>query len=166
MQLEKPIAIRYPRGGEGNVEFQKHTPIELGKAEIIQEGTDISIFAIGKMVSTAKEVADILLGENIEAEVINVRFLKPMDEETIIKSIQKTKNAITIEDNEITGGLGETISFLLSQEGENYPITHYAYPDAFIKHGTVKEIEKIYGMDAKSIAEKIIIQNDKHRMIV
>lgn len=166
MQLEKPIAIRYPRGGEGNVEFQKHTPIELGKAEIIQEGTDISIFAIGKMVSTAKEVADILLGENIEAEVINVRFLKPMDEETIIKSIQKTKNAITIEDNEITGGLGETISFLLSQEGENYPITHYAYPDAFIKHGTVKEIEKIYGMDAKSIAEKIILQNNKHRMIV
>lgn len=98
VNLNKPIAIRYPRGGEGKVKFDKCDKINLGKAEVIKEGTDLSIIAIGKMVERAVEVSELLKKDSINAEVINARFLKPLDKETILNSIKKTKKAITIED--------------------------------------------------------------------
>ena len=105
VNLNKPVIIRYPRGGEGNIKFNKHNNIELGKSEIIREGKDLSIVAIGKMVEKAEEVADLLAKENINAEIINSRFLKPLDKEAILKSAEKTKNVVTIEDGLIEGGL-------------------------------------------------------------
>ena len=104
VNLNKPVFIRYPRGGE-NLKFSKTEKIKLGKAEVIQTGTDLSIIAIGKMVEKAKTVAELLAKENIDTEVINARFLKPLDKETILKSVEKTKNVATIEDGLIEGGL-------------------------------------------------------------
>lgn len=98
INLNKPVAIRYPRGGEGKVKLDKCDKINLGKAEVIKEGTDLSIIAIGKMVERAVEVSNLLEKYNINAEVINARFLKPLDKETILNSIRKTKKVITIED--------------------------------------------------------------------
>ena len=105
INLKKPVAIRYPRGGEGKIKFDNCKKIELGKAEIIKEGTDITIIAIGKMVQRAMEVAQLLKNENINVEIINARFLKPLDKNTILKSIEKTKKVITIEDGILKGGL-------------------------------------------------------------
>ena len=105
INLNKPVIIRYPRGGEGTEKFEQHNDIELGESEIIKEGKDLSIIAIGKMVERAQEIANLLEKENINAEVINARFLKPLDKETILKSVEKTKNAVTIEDGLIEGGL-------------------------------------------------------------
>ena len=105
INLNKPTAIRYPRGGEGKIKINKCDEIILGKSEIIKEGKDISIIAIGKMVERAVEVSNLLEKEGINSEVINARFLKPLDKETILKSIEKTKNAITIEDGILNGGL-------------------------------------------------------------
>lgn len=105
VNLKKPTVIRYPRGGEGKIEYNEGTNIELGKAEVLKEGQDLSIIAIGKMVDRAMEVARILENNGKSVEVINARFLKPIDKETILKSIAKTKNVITIEDNIIKGGL-------------------------------------------------------------
>lgn len=105
ISLNKPVVIRYPRGGEGKTKFEKYEDINIGKAEILKEGEDISIIAIGKMVDTACEVSNILEREGTRAEVINARFLKPIDKEKIISSITKTKRVITIEDNIIKGGL-------------------------------------------------------------
>lgn len=153
-KLNEPIAIRYPRGGEGTYKFEKHEPIVKGKAELLKEGKDITIIAIGKMVNRAMEVTKILEENNIEAEVINARFLKPIDEETIINSIIKTKNVITIEDNIIDGGLGTVVSELIIKNNLNdIKMKKFGYPDEFIKHATPDEIEKKYGLDAKSIAE-------------
>lgn len=104
VNLNKPVIIRYPRGGEEG-SFKQHNDIELGKSEIIKEGKDLSIIAIGKMVERAQTVAELLAKENIDAEIVNARFLKPLDKETILKSVEKTKNAITIEDGLIEGGL-------------------------------------------------------------
>lgn len=105
VNLNKPVIIRYPRGGEGKITFEKHSNIEFGKAEVIKEGKDLTIVAIGKMVERAQEVAKMLEKESLDAEIINARFLKPLDKETILKSVEKTKNVVTIEDGLIEGGL-------------------------------------------------------------
>lgn len=98
INLKRPVAIRYPRGGEGKVKFDNCDKINLGKAEVIKKGTDLTIIAIGKMVERAVEVSNLLEKDNINAEVVNARFLKPLDEETLLNSIRKTKKVITIED--------------------------------------------------------------------
>lgn len=103
--LNKPVVIRYPRGGEGKIKFDTHEPLEENKVEVLKQGTDISIIAIGKMVEKAVEISNILEKQGKSVEVINARFLKPIDKEGIIKSITKTRNVITIEDNILKGGL-------------------------------------------------------------
>ena len=162
VNLKKPVVIRYPRGGEAKEKFEKCEELKLGKAEIIKEGSDISIIAIGKTVARAKKIADMLEKEDINAEVINARFLKPLDEETIKTSIEKTKRVITIEDGTTINGLGTAVKELIIKEKlEEVDIQTFAYPDEFIKHGTVEELEKIYHQDVKSIINKIDIEKIK-----
>ncbi len=144
--LHEPVVIRYPRGGQAKEAFTKHEKIEKGKAEILQEGKDISIIAIGNMVEKAMEYAKSLQKYGKEAEVINVRFLKPLDENTLLKSIQKTKRVITIEDNILKGGLASSVMELIVRHHlQDITIETYGYPDAFIPQGSVEELEKIYG---------------------
>lgn len=153
INLNKPVCIRYPRGGE-NWKFENTEKIELGKAEIITEGTDLTIIAIGKMVGRAKEIAKMLPEKSIE--IINARFLKPLDEETIIKSISKTKKAITIEDNVLKGGLGSAVIELLNKkELENIKVDTFGYDDIFVEHGKTEELEEKYGLSANKILEHI-----------
>ena len=157
--LNAPVVIRYPRGGEGKIKFNNHEKIELGKAEIIKQGKDVSILAIGKMVTKAQEVEQILKNKNIDCEIINVRFIKPLDEEKILQSIKKTKNVITIEDNILKGGLATAIDELIIKNNlKNIQVKSYGYPDEFIKHGSVEEIEKLYGLTAKNIADNTIYE--------
>ena len=143
-----PVAIRYPRGTESNYKFKKSKKIEFGKSEVLKEGNDLTIVAIGKMVSKAMEVSDRLENEGINVEVINARFSKPLDMKAIEKSFSKTKKLITIEDNNITGGFGQSIKANIINKGI---IINLGYPDEFIKHGTVEEIEQKYNLDSESI---------------
>ena len=157
-----PIAIRYPRGGEEKTKFLTHKSIEKGKAEILKEGEDVSIIAIGKMVAKAQNIAEILESKGIDAEVINARFIKPLDKETIIKSIEKTENVITIEDGTIEGGLGTVIEELILEENlKNVKFKKFGYPDRFIKHGKTEEIEDIFGLTEKNIVEYVEKCNEK-----
>ena len=158
VKIKKPVVIRYPRGGEDSqIIFDKHNDINLGRAEILNKGKDISIIAIGKTVARAMEVANKLKENNIEAEVINARFLKPLDRKTVKKSIEKTKNVVTLEDGTIINGLGTAIKELIIDDNlKDIKIKSFAYPDEFIKHGQVNELEKIYHQDEKSIYEYII----------
>ena len=156
VELKKPVVIRYPRGGEDKEPFEKHQKIEEGKAEIIKEGKDISRLTIGKTVARGIKIAKKLQNINIDAEVMNVRFLKPLDVETLKNSIEKTKNVITIEDGTIINGLGTSIKELIvDNHMEDVEVKAYAYPDKFIQHGSVDELEKIYGLDEDSIIEDI-----------
>jgi len=150
IEQKKPVVIRYPRGGESKEKFEKHEKIEMGKAEIIKNGEDITIIAIGKMVAKAKKMAERLeeKDENKTVEIINARFLKPLDKETIKKSIEKTKNVITIEDGTIINGLATAVKeLIIDNEIKDVKIKTYAYPDEFIKHGGVEELEEIYGFN-------------------
>ena len=102
------------------------------------------------------KIAKKLQEKNIDAEVINVRFLKPLDIDTIKKSIEKTRNVITIEDGTIINGLGTAIKELIIDNNmENVKVKAYAYPDKFIQHGSVEELEKIYHLDEDDIVEDI-----------
>lgn len=150
------MVIRYPRGGEGSIKFDIHESLEEKKAERIKEGKELSIIAIGKMVERAVEVANILEKDGKSVEVINARFLKPIDKETLITSITKTKNVITIEDNVLKGGLGSRVEELIVEEElHGIRFKKYGYPDEFIKHGSVAEIEKKYGLDSENIAREV-----------
>ena len=153
--LNSPVVIRYPRGGE-EISFEENNKLELGKAETIKEGNDITILAIGKMVSLAYKLQEELLNKDISVEVINARFLKPLDENTIKESIEKTKKVITIEDNIIKGGLASTVEELIVDNNlENVKFKAFGYPDEFIRHGSPSELEKIYKLDKESILEEI-----------
>ena len=167
-KIKRPVVIRYPRGGENNnIKFQKCEKIDLGKAEILNKGKDVSIIAIGKTVSRAMEVSNMLKKDKIEADVINTRFLKPLDKEKIKKSIEKTKFVITVEDGTIINGLGTAIKELIIDENiKDVKIKSFAYPDEFIKHGKVEELEEIYHQDKNSIYKYIknnIIKEKEHQ---
>ena len=149
VNLKKPVVIRYPRGGENSeIQFEKIMKIEEGKAELIQQGEDVTIIAIGKMIAKAMKMAKkIEVEEQKSVEIINARFLKPLDENTIKESIIKTKNVITIEDGTKINGLATAVKELIIENNlQNISITTYAYPDEFIPHGSVEELEELYGL--------------------
>ncbi len=161
--LNKPVVIRYPRGGEGKKKFAEHNEIELGKCEEIVENRFknvdkcVTIVAVGNMVERAVEVAEMLEKDNIGAEIINTRFIKPIDAKTIIEKIQKTGNCITIEDGTIASGLGTIVKELIVDNNlKDIQFKAFAYPDKFIEHGNVGELEKKYKMDAQSIYEFVV----------
>ena len=142
--LNKPVVIRYPRGGEdAEVKFKIHAKIELGKAEVLHEvknlenpTKEVTIIAIGKTVAEAVKLADRMQKEEgITPEIINARFLKPFDSEKMIQSIQRTKNVITIEDGTVINGLATTVKELIVDNNiQNVKFKSYAYPDKFIMH--------------------------------
>ncbi len=156
VEIEKPVVIRYPRGGEGKIEFDKCQKIELGKSEVIQEGNDLSIIGIGKTVESSIELANELKKENINAEVINARFLKPFDKETILKSISKTKKVITMEDNTTVGGLSTEVKELIAENSLNdVEIKNYGIEDKFMGYATWEDIfEDIKNKETKK--EKVL----------
>ena len=152
VELKKPVLIRYPRGGE-EMTFKTQERISLGKAEILNQGDDITIIAIGKMVSKAIKVAEELNKDGITSTVINARFLKPLDKDCLLKNIVGKKTVATIEDGTIIGGLGSKVEELIFENRINTNLVKFAYPDEFIKHGSPSEIEEKYDLDVGSIVE-------------
>ena len=150
-----PIALRYPRGHALGVPvregFQK---LEIGKAETVRSGKDIALIAIGNMVPNALEAADLLSSEGIEAEVVNMRFVKPIDEELLKSLAQRIKTFITIEDNVIYGGFGAGILEAFSHCGiSNVFVKVHGIQDEFIEQGSPDELRRIVKLDADGIAE-------------
>lgn len=156
VDLKRPVVIRYPRGTEGNEKFENQEKIILGEPEILKDGNDVTIIAIGNQVDKAIKISKELKKQNIMAEVINTRFLKPLNEEKIIKSISKTRFVVTIEDSTIIGGLSSTVNeMIIKNKLENIKLKNFAYPDVFVEHGKVEEIEEKYGLDEISILQFI-----------
>ncbi len=164
INLKKPVMIRYPRGGESK-SFEKVEKITLGKSELLKEGKDIAIIAIGKMVSRAIEVADELSKKGIESTVINARFLKPFDKDNILKNIKDKTTVATIEDGTIIGGLGSKVEELIFENNLNIKLEKFAYPDEFVKHGSTNEIEEKYGLDVGSIVECLNSQEKNIKIV-
>jgi 1-deoxy-D-xylulose-5-phosphate synthase len=150
-----PIALRYPRGHALGVSvrngFQK---LEIGKAETVRSGKDIALLAIGNMVPNALEAADLLSNEGVEAEVVNMRFAKPIDEELLKSLAQRINTFVTIEDNVVHGGFGAGVLEAFSHCGiSDVSVKVHGLPDEFIEHGSPSELHQMVKLDADGIAE-------------
>lgn len=131
---------------------------EIGKAQFFSEGTDVSIFACGHMVWKAIEAGIILQEKGLSVEVVNIHTIKPLDEEAILKSIRKTKCAVTVEEHNIIGGLGDSVAQVASKFLP-IPIEYVGTKDTFGESGKPLELLKKYGLDTPDIvaaAEKVI----------
>ncbi|MBS1491999.1 MAG: 1-deoxy-D-xylulose-5-phosphate synthase [Bacteroidetes bacterium] len=148
-----PIALRYPRGNALGVEVGEFTQLEIGKGEIVKDGKDIAILAIGNMVDHSLKAAKLLEEYSINAEVVNMRFVKPLDRELLYDVFTRFKKVITIEDNTIIGGFGSAISEFMAQNNFKNDILIHGIPDRFIEHGKPEELYEELKMDAKGIAE-------------
>lgn len=153
-----PIAIRYPRGVSKTLTIENsNDDISEEKAEVISKGKDICIIAVGKMVATALEVANLLKKDNIESTVINARFIKPLDETTILSNIKDVDYIVTLEDNVKVGGFGSQIlSMLNDKEINNKKIRVFGFPDKFIEHGDTQLLFKHYNLYAEGIYKDLI----------
>lgn len=155
--LEEPCAIRYPRGTAP--QLQQTAPIKSGEAQHLKSGTALEIWAIGSMVEKALEAADLLGKQGVSVSVINMRFAAPLDLERLMDAAKKFPLIVTAEDNVLTGGIGESIASLLANTPAN--VLQIGWPDAFIEHGSSEELYQKYGMDAASIAERILQELEK-----
>ena len=154
--LERPVVIRYPRGSENEINV-KDKSLKLGISEEILNGNDISIVTLGNTVYKGIKIAEKLKENNISCDVINTRFLKPFDNKNILESIKKCKRVIVIEDSTEIGGLSWTVKSLICDNSLNdIKIKCYSYPDKFIEHGSVKELERKYKLDVDSIYQDVL----------
>lgn len=151
-----PVYLRFGRPKWPN--FTKAEDFTIGKAQILNEGNDISIFACGHLVWKAIEAGKILEEKGISVEIINIHTIKPLDTEAIIRSITKTKCAVTAEEHNIIGGLGDSIAQVASKNFP-IPIEYVGTKDTFGESGKPLELLKKYGLDTPDIvaaAEKVL----------
>ncbi len=150
-----PIAFRYPRGEGFGVELDREIrPLEIGKGELLREGKDIAILAIGSTVMPALKAAQELAPLGIDAAVVNARFVKPLDRELLSTVLAGVRRAITVEDNVVAGGFGSAVAELMADEGiTGVSLRRLGVPDRFIPHGTQDELKKLCGFDKDAIAQ-------------
>ncbi|MBS3992623.1 MAG: transketolase family protein [Bacteroidetes bacterium] len=151
---EGPVYLRFGRPAVPNF-TDANQSFEIGKAILLTEGTDVTIVATGHLVWEALEAAEALEAQGINAEVINIHTIKPLDEEAIIKSVKKTGCVVTAEEHNILGGLGESVARTLTH---NYlvPQEFVAVNDSFGESGTPAELMEKYGLNNKAIVNAVI----------
>jgi 1-deoxy-D-xylulose-5-phosphate synthase len=150
-----PVMVRHPKGrGQGVPMDGPLRQIPIGKGEVLREGDDVLLLAVGDMVAVAEKAADALLEKNISASVINARFVKPLDEALILKYLDRSPRLVTIEENVLAGGFGSAVlEFLQQQRIDDIPTRCIALPDLFIEHGSVSELRSKYGLTPEAVVE-------------
>ncbi len=160
-----PIALRYPRGnGVGVPLKQGFDLIPIGKGEILRGGEHVAILAIGVMVQNALKAAALLENEGISAAVVNMRFVKPLDEQLIEDLAQRFDHFVTVEDNTIKGGFGSAVAeCLAAKQRTNVRLKIHGIPDRFIDHGSPEELHREVGIDPQGIANVVreFVQTDR-----
>jgi len=148
-----PIAFRYPRGAcEGAALDEKIRPLTIGKAEILETGDDLLILAVGRTVKTALEAHATLREQNINATIVNSRFIKPIDADLIVSLVEKTPRILTVEENVLSGGFGSAVLECLNDSGiGGYCLRRLGIPDTFVEHGPQDILRSRYGIDAPGI---------------
>lgn len=150
-----PLAIRYPRGVayDGLKEFR--APIKYGKSEILYMEKDIALIAVGAMVETGVNVRDILKRSGYYVSVINGRFVKPIDEECIQELTKNHNVIVTLEENVIKGGFGESVLRYVVSLDKKIKVLNIGVPNIYLEHGSVKELRREAGLDENSIVRRI-----------
>ena len=156
VELGAPAAIRYPRGIGANTPNHLPDPLPIGKAEVLRQGDDLSILAIGSMVSSCLQAAEQLESEGMSATVVNSRFAKPLDRDLILELARRTGKLVTVEDNVLAGGFGSGVMELLEAEKLNgIDLLRLGLPDQFIEHGARDLLLDKYGLTPAGIAKSI-----------
>jgi 1-deoxy-D-xylulose-5-phosphate synthase len=151
-----PVAIRFPRGNGIGLEIKPMNSIPLGKAEIVRNGNEVCLIAIGKMVRESMEAADLLEMNGISAEVINARFVKPLDTQMLDYVYKNFSKIITLEDGQVQGGFGSAVAEYLAQQSDfNSDLLIHGIPDRLVEHGTQAELFHDLKMDGEGIAEVV-----------
>ena len=149
--FDGPSAIRYPRGKGPSQEIETGlSPVEIGRAKLRRRGSSIAILAFGSMVTPALEVA-----EKLNATIVDMRFVKPLDEETIGDMAEQHQLLVTIEENSLMGGAGSAVNEFLIASNYQIPVLNLGLPDAFLEHGNVPQMLAEVGLDAGSISAAI-----------
>ena len=154
-QWDGPIAVRYPRGTAETAFSENKQPIEYGKAELIQEGKKIAILAEGHMLKAAADAAKLLEADGFHPMLVNMRFIKPLDEAVLQKTAENCEHIVTVEDNLRKGGLGSKVMEFYGDHGIQADILNLAFPDKYIEQGTQTQLFERYGLDATGIYESI-----------
>jgi 1-deoxy-D-xylulose-5-phosphate synthase len=155
---EGPVAVRYPRGSALGVPLKPgFEKLEIGRSETLIDGDDIALLAVGSMVDYSRKAAALLKDEGVNAEVINMRFIKPIDEKKLDEIASRFTKIVTLEENNLPGGFGSAVLEYLSDNDYKNDVLRIGIPDKFVDHGTQAELHELLGIDPAGIKNKIKI---------
>jgi 1-deoxy-D-xylulose-5-phosphate synthase len=162
-----PVAIRYPRGKINQIPSTKSivSEIHLGESEVIKDGKDIALIALGSTVYPALSASQLLEENGISAMVVNARFVKPLDHRLLLSIVSKIKRIVTIEENVLAGGFGSAIlEFLNNIDKLDFKVHRIGLPDKFIEQGSQKELRQKYGLDERGIYHSALFLLDSSKI--
>ncbi|MDQ2696725.1 MAG: 1-deoxy-D-xylulose-5-phosphate synthase, partial [Pseudomonadota bacterium] len=150
-QLDRPAAVRYPRGkGPGAPIAKDMTALPVGKAEVRRQGQGIALLAFGTLLEVALQI-----GERLNATVVNMRFVKPLDEDLIVQLAGGHERLVTLEENVVAGGAGSAVGECLARRGVRIPLLHIGLPDRFIDHGEREDMLRDAGLDLDGVTRQL-----------
>jgi len=156
VNMTSPTAIRYPRGaGLGVALTEPLQSISVGQAEVLQDGGSIALLAVGTMVDAAMQAAKLLAEQGVQCTVVNMRFVKPLDENVIRQQAAQCKLLVTLEENALMGGFGAAVTEFLADQGLQVPVMRFGIPDTFVEQGTRAELLSLCGLQPEQIATRI-----------
>ncbi len=151
-----PTAIRIPRGqAPRGEETEAAAPFLIGRGELVRDGHDVALIALGSMVGAALDAATALEADGLHARVVNARFVKPLDAELLVDAARSTRCVVTLEEHAAQGGFGSAVLELLAAHGVNRPITVLGLPDRFIDHGSKSALMDACGLSVKKIVKSV-----------
>ena len=151
-----PIAIRYPKGGAVSVPALPVDALEIGRAELVSEGEDVLLIAVGRMVEIAEKAAVDLAAKGLSAGVVNARWVKPLDPR-IVEWSGEVAHVVTLEDNVVAGGFGAAVMEAFAGAGLVKKVTNIGVPDRFLPFGSASDVMASVGMDPDSIVERVLV---------
>jgi 1-deoxy-D-xylulose-5-phosphate synthase len=154
--MDSPVAVRYPRATAYCGLEDHREEIDYGRSEVIYEGSEIALFAVGSMVETAEHVRELLAERGYEVTLVNARFVKPIDEDLLLKTGESHRLIVTMEENVISGGYGEHVTEFAAINDLNAEILCVAIPDEFVPHGAPAILREKLGLDPESIVGRIM----------
>lgn len=155
IRQNSPVAIRYPRGEAYDGLEDKRAPIEMGRSELLYQGSEIALLAVGSMVKVAQKVYNNLRAKGQPATLINMRFVKPLDTQRLDELTKNHRLFVTLEENVKNGGFGEKVMDYFGEQTEAPQVRIVAIEDQFVPHGSVSDLMKQQGMDAESVTLRI-----------
>jgi len=156
MKFDGPMTIRLDRGASPNIYADEDYPFEIGKANVLFEGTDITIISCGSFLYRSMLAAKILAGKGLSVRLVDMHTIKPLDFAVVDESAKKTGAIVTVEEASLNGGLGSAVAERLAETGFGGKFSRFAFPDEFLVLGALEKVYEYYGLSPERIAERAL----------